>query len=93
MFHTKGPWIVKRGPFCITVETEDNIISEQYLSDDDDVFARDWERRCVGNACLIAAAPLLLRSLEACQPFADANGFVNGVNIVDAFQRATQNND
>lgn len=42
----------------------------------------------VDNARLIAAAPELFEALRACLPFADEEGFVNGVNIKAALLKA-----
>ena len=55
--HTPGPWAVKESPFCISVESEDDILSELYLSDEDDAYAQEHARICRANARLIAAAP------------------------------------
>lgn len=64
MGYTKGPWILKREPYRIAVESDDTIIFEQYLSDEDDEYARELESGALEVAHIVKAAPYLLEALE-----------------------------
>ena len=56
--HSPGPWTIDHQPYCISVESESFILSEQYLPEEDDEDSAEQ----VANAYLMAAAPDLLEA-------------------------------
>lgn len=62
---TKGEWRVIHEPFCVSVESDDDIIYERYLSDVHDQDAIDELQEAMATAALVCAAPDLLEALQA----------------------------
>lgn len=67
--HTPAPWKVVEEPYKISVECNDSILSEVYLTDEtrspeDEREAADERQSALANARLIAAAPDLLEALQ-----------------------------
>lgn len=94
---TPGPWVVVDASDFELDKSRFKNGAFQVMSNDCDNHAvadcscnhtcrMDWE--CKANAHLIAAAPELYEALEACKPFADGYGFINGVNIIAALAKA-----
>jgi hypothetical protein len=62
---TNGEWRVIHEPFCVSVESDDDIIYERYLSDVHDQDAIDELQEALATAALVCAAPDLLEALQA----------------------------
>lgn len=60
----KGEWRVIHEPFCVSVESDDDIIYERYLSDVHDQDAIDELQEALATAALVCAAPDLLEALQ-----------------------------
>lgn len=61
---TEGEWRIIREPFRVSVESDDDIIYERYLSDVDDQDAQDELQEALATAGLVHAAPDLLFALQ-----------------------------
>ncbi|MDY7559945.1 hypothetical protein QN366_04915 [Pseudomonas sp. CCC3.2] len=83
--HSPGPWVIDHQPYCISVESERFILSEQYLPEEDDEDSAEQ----VANAYLMAAAPDLLEAAtlalrEMRNTTSPAASFMAAVDALDA---------
>lgn len=74
----KGEWRIIHEPFLVSVESDDDIIYERYLSDVHDQDAIDELQEALATAALVCAAPDLLEALQSIIINADPRLFSDG---------------